>query len=132
MKPSQEEVTLYDEHPSMFRNRPVEFTLTCLLSLIGVGLVIFLVWWLRCKGTQLTVTNERTRLRKGLLSRSIVEVWHQDVRHVQLNQSFFQRVFGVGTLGISSAGDSGLEIEVAGIPDPEGVKNLIDQHRRRG
>lgn len=131
MKPANEEVTLYDENPSMFRNRPVEFIVTAVLCLVVVGFVIFLVWWLRCKGTQLTITNDRTRLRKGILSKSITEVWHQDVRNVQLNQTFFQRLLGVGSLGISSAGQSGLEISVSGIPDPEQVKELIDQHRRR-
>ena len=131
MKPSNEEVTLYDENPSMFRNRPVEFIVTVLLCAVIVGFVIFFVWWLRCKGTQLTVTSERTRLRKGILSKSVTEVWHQDVRNVQLNQTFFQRVLGVGSLGISSAGQSGLEISISGIPDPERVKDLIDRHRRR-
>ena len=131
MKPANEEVTLYDENPSMFRNRPVEFIITALLCIIGVGLVFFLIWWLRCKGTQLTITSDRTRLRKGILSKSITEVWHQDVRNVQLNQTFFQRMLGVGSLGITSAGQAGLEISVSGIPDPEQVKELIDQHRRR-
>ena len=131
MKPANEEVTLYDENPSMFRNRPVEFIVTALLCLVGVGVVIFLLWWLRCKGTQLTITSDRTRLRKGILSKSITEVWHQDVRNVQLKQTFFQRLLGVGSLGISSAGQAGLEISVSGIRDPEQVKDLIDQHRRR-
>ena len=131
MKPANEEVTLYDENPSMFRNRPVEFIVTLVLCLVVVGLVIFLVWWMRCKGTQLTVTTERTSLRRGILSKSITEVWHQDVRNVQLDQTFFQRLSGVGSLGISSSGQAGLEISVSGIPDPERVKELIDQHRRR-
>lgn len=130
MKPPTEE-TYYEEHPSMFRNRPVEFVVTCLLCVILVGFVMFFFWWLKCKGTTLTVTNDRTRLRRGILSKSITEVWHQDVRNVQLDQTFFQRVFGVGKIGISSAGQSGLEILVAGIPEPERVKALIDQHRRR-
>lgn len=131
MKPPTEEIVFYCENPSMFRNRPVGFVLTCILSLVGVGLVIFLIWWLRCKGTELTVTNDRSRLRKGILSKSITEVWHQDVRNVQLYQSFFQRIFGVGRIGISSAGQSTIEISVSGIPEPERVKSLIDQHRRR-
>ncbi len=130
MKPLAEE-TLYEEHPSMFRNRPVEFVVTCLLCLALVGFVMFFFWWLKCKGTTLTVTSDRTRLRRGILSKSVTEVWHQDVRNVQLDQTFFQRIFGVGTIGISSAGQSGLEILVAGIPEPDRVKALIDQYRRR-
>ncbi len=115
----------------MFRNHPLGFVLTCLLSLVGVGLVVFGFWWLKCKGTTLTVTSDRTRLRQGILSKSITEVWHRDVRNVQLDQTFFQRIFDVGSIGISSSGQSGLEIAVTGIPDPDGVKALIDRHRQQ-
>ena len=87
------------------------------------------VWWLKCKGTTLTVTNKRTSLRRGILSKSINEVWHSDVRNVLLKQSFFQRIFGVGMIGVSSAGQSGMEISVSGIPDPDRVKQLIDERR---
>jgi uncharacterized membrane protein YdbT with pleckstrin-like domain len=125
------EVVLYQENPSMFRNQPVGFVLTCILCLVVIGLVIFLIWWLQCKATTLTITTDRTRLRRGLLSKSITEVWHQDVRNVQLHQSFIQRILNVGRLGISSAGDSGVEISVSGIPHPEKAKELIDKHRRR-
>ena len=125
------EKVLYESHPSMFRNEPVWFVITILLSLIGVGLVIFAIWFIKCKGTTLTVTEDRTRLRRGLLSKSISEVWHQDIRNVQLDQSFFQRVFDVGSIGISSAGQGGLEIFVTGIPQPDRVKELIDQYRKR-
>jgi len=131
MNQPKEEITFYEEHPSMFRNRPVEFGVNILLCLVVVGFFLFFAWWFKCKGTTLTVTNHRTRLRKGILSKSITEVWHQDVRNVQLNQSFFQRILGVGTIGISSAGQSEIEIKVAGIPDPERVKELIDKYRPR-
>jgi len=77
----------------------------------------------------LTVSSQRTRLRRGILSKSITEVWHQDVRNVQLKQTLFQRLFGVGMIGVSSAGQSDMEISVSGIPDPETVKSLIDNHR---
>lgn len=131
MKQPTEEITFYEEHPSMFRNRPVEFGVNILLCVIVVGFFLFFFWWLKCKGTTLTVTSDRTRLRKGILSKSVTEVWHRDVRNVQLNQSFFQRIFGVGTIGVSSAGQNEIEIKVAGIPDPERVKTLIDKYRRQ-
>ena len=126
---TEEERTLYESHPSMFRNRPVEFVLTAILCLVGVGLIMLFVWWLQCKGTKLTVSNKRTQLRRGILSKSISEVWHSDVRNVMLRQSFFQRIFGVGMIGISSAGQGGMEISVSGIPDPDRVKQLVDEHR---
>ena len=126
---SEDERTLYESHPSMFRNRPVEFVFTAILCLVLVGIVMMFVWWFKSIGTTLTVTNKRTRLRRGLLSKSVTEVWHSDVRNVVLEQTFFQRIFGVGMIGISSAGQSGMEISVAGIPDPDKVKQLIDERR---
>lgn len=115
----------------MFRNQPIWFVVTCLLCLVGVGLFIFLTWYLKCKGTTLTVTTDRTSCRRGILSKSVTEVWHQDIRNVQLDQTFFQRLLDVGSIGISSAGQGGLEIEVSGIPRPDHVKELIDNHRRQ-
>jgi uncharacterized membrane protein YdbT with pleckstrin-like domain len=98
---------------------------------VGVGVVILFVWWLQCQATTLTVTQERTILRKGLLSKSTTEVWHKDVRNVQISQGLLQRLLGVGTVGISSAGQGGVEILAVGIPDPAGVRRIIDQYKRQ-
>ena len=125
------EETIFEVHPSMFRNNPAGFVLSILLiAAFGLGLLILLIWWLQCIGTTLTVTTERTVLRKGILSKFTTEVYHSDVRNVQLRQSMFQRMLDVGYMGIASAGHSGLEIEVSGIPEPERVKEFIDQQRR--
>ena len=86
-------------------------------------------WWLECKGKTIIVTEQRTTLRQGLLSKTVNEVWHRDVRNVRVEQTFLQRVFGVGKVEISSAGQSGIEIQVAGIPDPDHVREIIDDYR---
>lgn len=155
-KPSLEETTLYQGNPSMFRNHPLWFVGNMLVIVLGLGLTIYLLitghnygaltalaigvggggiaygcWWLQCKACKLTVTNDRTTLRRGLLAKNLTEVWHQDVRNVQLDQTFLQRIFDVGRVGISSAGQAEIEISVNGIPDPDRVKELIDEHRRR-
>jgi uncharacterized membrane protein YdbT with pleckstrin-like domain len=123
------EQTLYEAHPAMFRNHPFGFILCLLLSVVGVGLLIFLYWWLKCLGNTLTVTEQKTTLRTGILSKTINEVFHSDVRSIQVSQSLFQRIFGVGSIGISSAGQSSIEIVATGIPDPNKVRELINTHR---
>ncbi len=125
-----EETVLYHSHPAMFKNRPWSFILCLILSLVGIGLIIFLIWWIKTKGTELTVTDERVSLRKGILSKFTNDVYLTDIRNVQIYQSFWQRIFGVGSVAISSAGNDGIEIEVKGIPDPEKIKAIIDTHRR--
>jgi uncharacterized membrane protein YdbT with pleckstrin-like domain len=128
-KPLNQEKTLYSDSPSMFRNRPITFGLVALLSIVGVGIPILLVWWLQCRSTELTITEKRTKLHRGWLSRSITEVWHRDVRNVQLDQSLFQRLVGTGRIGVSSAAQSGIEIDVSGLKDPLRIKQLIDHYR---
>jgi uncharacterized membrane protein YdbT with pleckstrin-like domain len=126
-----EEQVLYEEHPAMFRNHPFLFILSVILiAAFGLGLVILLIWWLQTLGTKLTVTDERITLRKGILSKYTNEVFHTDIRNVQLDQSFFQRLFDVGTIAISTSGQEGIEISVQGIPHPQNVRDLIDKYRR--
>ncbi|TXH16851.1 MAG: PH domain-containing protein [Hyphomicrobiaceae bacterium] len=123
------ERTLYAASPAMFRNRPIGFLIGCALCGILIGIPPMLIWWLRCKGTTLTVSDRRTTLRRGILSKHTSEVWHKDVRNVRIDQSFLQRVFGVGEIKISSSGQADFEIAVEGIPSPLKVKSLIDQAR---
>ena len=125
------ETTLFTAHPAMVRNHPVGFVLAVVLCLVGIGFLILLFWWLHCLGTAITVTNERTILRRGILSKATNEVWHRDIRNVQISQGFLQRLLDVGAIGISSAGQSGIEIAVSGVPSPYKVKELLDQHKRQ-
>ena len=126
-----EEETVFVDSPSMFRNHPLGFVICILLCLVGVGIPILIVWYLRARATELTVTNLRTRLHRGWLSRSITEVWHRDVRNVQLEQTLFQRMFDTGRIGISSAAQSGVEIDVSGMRAPDKIKELVDGYRAK-
>jgi membrane protein YdbS with pleckstrin-like domain len=122
------ETTEYEAHPPMFRNHPILFIITfALCFLFGIGLLIFLIWWIRSLSTTLTVTSKRTTLRKGLLSKSTSEVYHKDVKNVQVDQSALQRLFDIGTIKISSAGQADFEISVEGIQNPNIVKQIIDE-----
>ncbi len=129
MSEASEEETLYESSPAMFRNHPIAYVLTCVLCLVGVGIPIMIVWYIRSRSVELTITNWRTRLHRGWLSRSITEVWHGDVRNVQLDQTLLQRMLGTGRIAVSSSGQAGIEIDVNGMPDPDAIKSLIDRHR---
>lgn len=119
----------YDSHPSMFKNNPILFVLSVLLVPVGIGVIVLFIWWLQVKGTRITIDKKKTLLRKGILSKQINEVYHQDVRNTKVSQSFFQRMFDVGTLSVSSAGQGDMEVSVAGIPDPYRAKKIINDNR---
>ena len=124
------EETLLELHPAMFRSNPLGFVISVLLiAAVGIGLLILGWWWLETRAAELTITNKRTTQRTGLISKNTTEVLHRDVRNIQVSQSALQRLFGVGSLGISSAGQAGVELQFSGVVDPDSVKALIDRHR---
>jgi len=126
---SDSEEILLELNPAMFRNNPVGFILSALLIPAVVGLVIIGVWWIKTKAATLTISNKRAIQRTGLISKQTTEVLHRDVRNIEIRQSVFQRLFGVGSIGIASAGQAGIEIQFTGVRDPDGVKALIDHYR---
>jgi len=146
---SSDEQTLKSVHPALARGNPLRFVgcgLLLALGMVGVafwattgnptagagGLALFLLgggmlllWWLSVLNVTLTITNERSILRKGIFDKSTTEVRHSDVRNLQVDQQFTQRLLGVGNLAISSAGQDELEIQVRGIPHPDRIADLI-------
>lgn len=120
---------LYESNPAMFRNAPFSFVGCIILSVVGVGLIILLVWWIKTKGTHLTITDDRTTLRRGIFSKDTNDVWHDDIRNVRIEQSFIQRITNVGDIGISSAGQADVEIGVKGMPNPSDIKEIIYRFR---
>jgi hypothetical protein len=94
-----------------------------------LGMLLLLSWWLDCLGHRLVVTDRRIIFRKGLLSKFTNEILHSHVRNIQINQSVFQRLMHVGSIGISSSGQAGIEIFIRGIPNPYDVKSIIDHFR---
>ena len=143
-------------HPAMFRAHPFRFLAIAVLVLGGIVLAIAAissdnVWaWLSWVGlvlsvagafwwvvwyvaahlwVKLTISNKRTIRHEGIVRRHTSEVLHDHVRNIEIKQSFLQRMLNVGYIGISSAGQDGIEIEVRDIPRPYAVKALIDEYR---
>ncbi len=148
------EVEVIRIRPSLWRGHPFSATLLLLLPIAalivlpiagvvffplsvaiagGVALLCWLtlvIWWLRFSVAQsLWISNKRVVERRGLLSRSINEVLHDHVRNIQVKQTFIQRLFGIGSVGISSAGQDGIEIFMKNLPDPDDIKRTIDLYR---
>ncbi len=87
------------------------------------------IWKVLSLSETLEITNKRSILRRGLLSKATSEVVHDDIRNFQVTQTFMQRVLKVGTIGISSAGQDAVEIVMHDAPRPEEVRKIIDLYR---
>ncbi|MDZ4830748.1 MAG: PH domain-containing protein [Phycisphaerae bacterium] len=106
-------------------------------ALIGfLRLFVFSHRWFRVK-----VTDRRTIDERGLITRRHSEVLHEHAINIRIQQSVWQRLMNLGDFEIESAAggmidpDTGArnstEIAIRDIPDPYGVKELIDRYRQR-
>jgi uncharacterized membrane protein YdbT with pleckstrin-like domain len=114
----------YSDHPAMFKSKPLGFILALLLVPFAIGILILLWWYLQCKSTRLEVEGGSVMLERGLLSNEKIELDIDSVRTVRIYQSFFNRMFGVGTISVYTSGDLA-EFEVAGMPDPNRFRELV-------
>ncbi|MBW1998584.1 MAG: PH domain-containing protein [Deltaproteobacteria bacterium] len=99
------------------------------VSLQWILLIIFilaiLVILYRRYSWKFTIASDTIESRHGIIARNIKSVRIKDLRNVNLKQSIFQRIFGVGNLEFSSAGGSGIEVTFHGITNPMSVKNQV-------
>jgi len=116
---------IYEAHPAMFRAHPFWFVLSVLLILaFGIGIIILLYWYIKTRATALTVTDQDLLYERGILSKDRTSVSLKHVRSVNIAQGFINRIFGVGTIQISTAGDEP-EFTIADMPDPYVIQETI-------
>ncbi|MCP3902155.1 MAG: PH domain-containing protein [Planctomycetes bacterium] len=106
------------------------------LTWVGVaaaaaGAIWWISWWLAATlWIRVVITNKRTIRYEGIVRRHSTEVLHDHVRSVDIRQGFLHRMLNVGYIGVDSAGQDGIEIEIRDIPGPFEIKELIDQYRK--
>lgn len=152
---TEDEQIIRTVHPVLFRARP-DLAIILLIGLVGglggAAVMLFmgpallpfalgaaaigvasLLWWIVWKvkswGVTLVLTNKRAIERRGLLSRTSVEAVYDRIQDIELTQTFWQRMTNTGTLGLDTSAEDGTEIEVADIPDPKGLRAIIDAYR---
>ena len=119
------DTVIYEAHPAMFRAHPSWFILSVLLiAAFGIGIVILVYWYILTRATALTVTDSDILYERGILSKDRTSVSLRHVRSVNVMQSFVNRIFGVGTIQISTAGDEP-EFTIADMPDPHVIREAI-------
>ena len=112
LPPIEDEITLISTKPTM-RRHPFLFLLCLALILFhGLGLVLLLIWFIRCYFVRYIFTTKRTLLKKLFVSHEILEIRHCDLRTISTNQGPFIHYFDIGDLILSSAAwDSKIKIK---------------------
>ncbi len=93
------------------------------------ALVTLLIWKVLTLDSRLRITTKRTIESVGLFSKSTSEILHKHIRNFTVTQSFWQRLWNVGTVGISSAAEDQTEIVMKDVPRPKDIHKVIDLYR---
>lgn len=72
-----------------------------------------------------THTSRKVMAEVGIISRKNHEVAMRDIRSIHMSQGIVERLFGLGTVQIASAGTGGIEVEFRGIQNPAKVRDQI-------
>ena len=88
-------------------------------------LLIPLIIYLKTKFTVYEVTDQRIKLKTGILNQEIDECELYRVRDYKVIKPFFQRIFGLGRIELVTSDRSNSNINLNGIKDPENLYNLI-------
>lgn len=102
------------------------------LSIVLIGIVIIASEYLRVTNTHYVVTNQALYKKTGVFSRDVKRIEHAKVQDISYSQSAVGNHFGYGTVEVSTAGGSGVELAFKSVPDPRAVQGRISDLVDRG
>ncbi len=112
--------------------------LVALIVSTGVGVVVFLVLFgldllvgfLRRVSTRYTITTQRLRIERGLLSKHVQQTRIERVQNVNTNQTVVSRLLRVGTVDFDTAGTDDSDFTFTGVGNPHEVVEAVDRAQR--
>ncbi len=100
---------------------------TAFVVLFGLTIV---VGYVRRIATVYTITNERLRIKRGIISRNTQEARIERVQNVNTDQSVIQRLLQIGTVEFDTAGTDDSNFNFAGVANPDEVVAAVDNAQR--
>jgi len=84
---------------------------------------------LRRASTVLRIYPDRIAVERGIFSKCYQDYNPRDIRSIDVDQGFFQRLVGIGDLTLSTSATVEAAEQLNSIPDPKGVRDLIIAQR---
>jgi uncharacterized membrane protein YdbT with pleckstrin-like domain len=147
-----------DLHPGeqiVFEVRPVwrstlSFYITGLIGAVIIGVIaglvggtalgvvawlvlfagVVVVGFIRRISTRYTITNQRLRIQRGLLSKHVQQTRIERVQNVNTSQTVVSRLLRVGTVDFDTAGTDDSDFTFVGVGDPHSVVEAVDRAQR--
>lgn len=97
------------------------------LSLVLIGIPLIVASYLQYTNTNYVVTNKGLYSKRGILSRDVQQIGFDKVQNISYSQSAIGSSLGYGSVDVSTAGGSGVELQFRSIPNPAAVQELISK-----
>ncbi|RTL77235.1 MAG: PH domain-containing protein [Bradyrhizobiaceae bacterium] len=107
-----------------------------LFCFVLVGLPVLAIIWIAHLCTKFTITNQRVKIAKGIIFRTVDEVELYRIKDVRVDYSLLNQLFNIGTVTIHSSDltSKGGSLQLRCIADAravrENLRNLVEQSRR--
>jgi uncharacterized membrane protein YdbT with pleckstrin-like domain len=104
---------------------------------LGVGFLLLILalvlvaGFLRRFATVYTITNQRLRIKRGIIARHVQQTDIDRVQNVNTKQSVLERLLQVGTVDFDTAGTGDSDFQFAGVEDPEEVVAAVDRAQKQ-
>ncbi len=100
-----------------------------LLPAFGIGLIFWVMAYVRYKTTELAITTRRVIVKHGFIRRRTVEININKVESIQVDQEILGRMFNFGTLVIAGAGNP--QAPITGISQPMAFRKAFIEAQDR-
>ena len=104
----------------------VKWGLVALVVVVGAALLIVGGLLLRI-ATIYTITNQRLRIKRGLLAKKVQQTRIDRVQNVNTDQSVLERALRVGTVDFDTAGTDDSDFTFRGVASPSRVVEAVDR-----
>ena len=109
-----------------------------LIASTTIGVIVFLVLFaldvlvgfIRRISTRYTITTQRLRIERGLLSKHVQQTRIERVQNVNTNQTVVSRILRVGTVDFDTAGTDDSDFAFTGVGNPHEVVEAVDRAQR--
>jgi uncharacterized membrane protein YdbT with pleckstrin-like domain len=94
-----------------------------LLLVVGIGLIIWIIAWIKLHSTELAVTTKRVIAKFGFIQRRTIEISVARIESIQVEQSVTGRLLNYGTIIFSGAGTP--QATISHVVDPLGFRKAV-------
>jgi len=94
---------------------------------VAIFVVVLVVGFMMRIATTYSITNQRLRIRRGIIARNVQETRVDRIQNVNTEQGVVDRILLVGTVDFDTAGTDDSDFAFRGVGQPERVSRKVEQ-----